>query len=97
MTEFLEQGQRRIDHARARAVGTPDLLFDRLDDLVPVPWLFGDEMQDDQAKVAVREEPTEPGSATPTMRAVFGPGILVSIFAAFKALAVVSARVSMVH
>src|ERR1700751_870801 len=80
MTEFLEQGQRRINNAWAWAVGAADPLFDRLDDLVTVPRLFRDEMENDQAKVAMREEAPEPGSAALTMPSVSELGGLVTIF-----------------
>src|ERR1700738_1006618 len=41
----------------------------RLDKLIAVPRLLGDELQDDQAKVAVGEEAAEASSASlPTMR-----------------------------
>jgi len=47
MAEFLEQRQRRIDNAWAWAVGAADLIFDLLDDLVTVPRLFGDQVEND--------------------------------------------------
>src|SRR6202048_2620545 len=68
VTKLLKEGQSRIDDARARAVGSGDLLLNRLDKLIAVPALLGDEMQDDQAKVAVGEEAAEASSASlPTM------------------------------
>src|ERR1700691_50503 len=69
MAEFLKQGQRRIDNARARAVSATDLLLDCLDDFVAVPGLLGDQIENDQTKVAVGEETakTETVAAAMTM------------------------------
>ena len=47
MAEFLKQGQRRVDNTRAWAIGAADLLLDRFDDLVTVPRLLSDEMEND--------------------------------------------------
>ena len=66
VAEFLKQGQRRIDHTRAGAVGAADLLLDRLDDFVTVARFLGDEVQDDQAQVAMGEEAAESGTAAAT-------------------------------
>ena len=56
VAEFLEHGQRGVDHAGAGAVGAADALLDRLDDLVAVARLLGDQVEDDQAEVAMGEE-----------------------------------------
>ena len=82
MAELLEHGERRIDNSWAWAVGAADVLLDRLDDLVTVARLFGDEMENDQTKVAVREEPAEPGSAAMTMPSVTERSIVMAVFAA---------------
>jgi hypothetical protein len=58
-----DERQRRIDHARTGAVGTGDLRLDRLDDLVAVPRLFGDEVQDDEPKIALSEKTAESETA----------------------------------
>jgi hypothetical protein len=42
------------------AVGAADLLFDRLDNLVTVPRSLNDGVENDQAKVAMGEEATQP-------------------------------------
>src|SRR5262249_32984511 len=47
VTKLLEQSQRWIDDAWTWAVGSCDLLFNRLDQLVTVPGLVGDQVQDD--------------------------------------------------
>src|SRR5579871_5882254 len=61
--EFLQHGQRGVDHARAWAVGAADALLDGLYDLVAVPRLLGDEMEDNQAKVTMGEEPAQSGAS----------------------------------
>ncbi|HEY2616321.1 MAG TPA: hypothetical protein VGI78_03185 [Acetobacteraceae bacterium] len=97
MAEFLEQGQRRIDDTRTWAVGAADLLLDRLDDLVPVPWFLGDEVENDQAKVAMSEEAAKSGSAAAVMPSVTGLGVVVAVFPAGEAPVVVVMGVSMGH
>jgi len=67
MSEFLEHGERRIDDAWTWAVGAADLILDRLDDLVPVPRLFSDEIQDDQTKITMSEEAAETRAAVSTV------------------------------
>ena len=95
MAEFLEQGQRRINDAWTWTVGAADLFFDRLDDLVTVPRFLGDEMENDQAKVAMSEEAPEPGSAAvPSVSELM---VLVAMFSARKSLIVFTVGVSMVH
>lgn len=53
----------RVDHARAGTVSAADPFIDRLDDLVAVAELFGDQRQNDQAKIAVLEEAARPPAA----------------------------------
>ncbi len=77
LTEFLKQRQRWIDHARAWAVGAPDLLLYRLDELVTVPRLLGDEVEDDQAKVTMGEEAAEPGTAAAATVSTMSAGAAV--------------------
>src|SRR5262249_38753677 len=48
MAELLEHGERGIDHAGARAVRAAELVFDCLDELVAVPRLLRDQLQDEQ-------------------------------------------------
>jgi hypothetical protein len=54
-------------------------------------------MENDQAKVAVREEPAEPGTAGVIFLPVSELGILVAEFPAGKTLIGATARVSVVH
>jgi hypothetical protein len=89
MAEFLEQRQRRIDNAWTRTVGAADLLLDGLDYFVPVPWFLSDEMKDDQAKVAMREEAAKPGSAAAIMPSVSELRVVVAVFPAGEAPVVV--------
>src|SRR4029077_12279953 len=65
--EFLEQSERRVDHAGAGAVGAADLVLDRLDDLVAMPRLLGDQIENDQPQIAMGEEPAKPAPASPAM------------------------------
>ena len=95
MAEFLEQGQRRINNAWTWTVGAADLFFDRLDDLVTMPRFLGDEMENDQAKVAMSEEAPEPGSAA--VPSVSEQMVLMTMFSARKSLIVFTVGVSMVH
>jgi hypothetical protein len=69
MAEFFKQGQRRVDNARARAVSAANLFLDCLDDFVTVPGLLGDQIENDQAKIAMGEETakTETVAAAMTM------------------------------
>jgi hypothetical protein len=97
MAEFLKQGERRVDNARAWAVGAADLLLDCLDDLVTVPRLLGDEMENDQAKITMGEEATEAGSAAVTVPSMFELRIVVAVPPVGKPLVVVLGRMSMVH
>src|SRR5260221_10233322 len=53
VAQLFEHGQRRIDDARARAIGAGQHLLDRLDDLVAVARLFRDQMQHDETQVAM--------------------------------------------
>jgi hypothetical protein len=95
MAKLLEHGERRIDNPGAWAVGAADLFLDRLDDLVTVPRFFGDEMENDETKVAMSEEPPEPGSAAvPSVSELM---VLVAMFSARKSLIVFTVGVSMVH
>src|SRR5205823_5360497 len=65
------------------AVGSSGLLLNRLDKLIAVPGLLGDELQDDQAKVAVGEEAAEASSASlPTMRTAMVAFVLAVFYAA---------------
>src|SRR5262249_54176034 len=52
---LLEEGQRGIDHAWARAVPAARLLFDQLDQLIAVSRLLGDQGKREQLEVALRE------------------------------------------
>ena len=88
VTKLLKESQRRIDDAWAGAVGSGDPLLNRLDKLIAVPRLLGDELQDDQAKVAMGEEAAEASSASlPTMRTTV-VAFLLAVFHVAKATAV---------
>ena len=57
MTEVLEQGQGRVDHAGAGPIDTPGRLGDRADQIVAMPGLLGDQRQQHEAQVAATEIP----------------------------------------
>src|SRR5262249_43961928 len=87
ITELLKERQRWINDARTGAIGTGDLLLDRLNDFVPVPGLLGDEGHDDQAEVSVGEEPAKASPATvPTMAKALAVMILFSAVEAAAAV-----------
>src|SRR5580704_11627000 len=96
ITELLEERQGWIDDARAGAVGAGDLLLDRFDDFVPVPRLLGDEVQDNQAKIAVGEEAAEASSSSLSLVPVMTDvdTVLGVLFAA-EAAAVIAVGMSM--
>jgi hypothetical protein len=54
-------------------------------------------MENDQAKVAMREEPAEPRSAAMTMPAMAERSIIMAAFAAGKTPVAVVVGVTMVH
>jgi hypothetical protein len=54
-------------------------------------------MKNDQAQVAVREEPAKCGSAAVTVPPVSELWILVAVFPAGKTLIVITGRVSVMH
>jgi hypothetical protein len=56
VTDFFEQGQGRIDDARAGAIALADALLERLDDFVTIARLLLDKRHDHQAQVAVVED-----------------------------------------
>ena len=57
--------------------------------------LLGDEMENDQAQVAVREEAAKPGSVA--MPSVTERRIVMAVFAAGKTPVAVMVRVTMMH
>jgi hypothetical protein len=57
--EVFEHGQCRIDHARARAVGAGHPILDLFYKFVSVPWLFGNQRQNEKAQIAMRKQPVE--------------------------------------
>src|SRR5262249_40101805 len=61
--KLLKQGQGRVNYAGARAVRATELLFDRLDQLVAVARLFGNQMQQHVTQIAVVEEAPQPPAA----------------------------------
>jgi hypothetical protein len=82
VAEVLEHGERRVNHAGARHVGAAQAVLDGLDYLVAVARPFGDERENNEAKLAVIEH-AGPAAAVPmfvpvTMAAVpFVPGEIV--------------------
>jgi hypothetical protein len=48
------------------------MVLDRLDDLVTVPRLFADQVQDDQAKITMRKEPPKSRAPAPLMPPMVG-------------------------
>ena len=66
--------------AEARAY-TVRALLDMLDDLVTVARFFGDEMENDQTKVAMSEEAAKSGPAAMTTPSVAERSIIVAVFA----------------
>ena len=98
ITKLLEESQRRIDDAWTGAVGSGDLLLNRLDKLIAVPGLLGDELQDDQAKVAMGEEAAEASSASlPTMRTAVVVFVLAVFYAAEATAVAFVMGMSVVH
>ena len=70
----------------------------RLDKLIAVPRLLGDELQDDQAKVAVGEEAAEASSASlPTMRTAVVVVVLAVLYAAEATAVALIMGMSVVH
>ena len=61
----LEHGQSRIDDARARRIIAPGHLLDRLDQLVAVARLVGDQLEQHQAQLAALEHPLAVAAAMP--------------------------------
>ena len=55
VAHVLDQGQRGIDDAGARAVAAADPLFERLDDLVAVARLLGHQGENDEPEIAAVE------------------------------------------
>src|SRR5450830_480602 len=63
---FFEEGQGRVDHGGARAVGTVEHAFDLADQVVAVAWLFGNQRQQQQLQVAGGEDPGSAAAAFAT-------------------------------
>jgi hypothetical protein len=98
ITKLLEESQRRIDDAWTGAVGSGDLLPNRLDKLITMTGLLGDELQDDQAKVAMGEEAAEASSASlPTMRTAVVVFVLAVFYAAEATAVAFVMGMSVVH
>jgi hypothetical protein len=56
IAQFLQHGEGGIDDAGAGAVGAPGEILDRLDNLIAVAWLVRDQLQQDEAQLAVIEQ-----------------------------------------
>src|SRR5262249_58640028 len=56
IAELFQQGQGRVDDARAGAVHASEFFLDRLHQLVTVARFFGDQLQQHIAQVAVIED-----------------------------------------
>ncbi len=92
VAELLEQGQRRVDHPGARAVEPAEFLLDRLDQLVAMTRLLGDQAEQHIAQIAVVEEAPEPAAAASAMAV---PGETAAEHAAARVAPVVVVCVSM--
>ena len=76
VADFLEQRQRRINHARAWRIAAPDPLFERLNDLVAIARLFREQRHHHQTKIAVLENAfavTRTKAAAKAMAVTFTP------------------------
>ena len=62
VAHLVEHGQRRIDDAGAGHIEAAAQLLDRPDQLVAVPRLVGDQLEQDEAKLAGIEDPTAPAA-----------------------------------
>jgi hypothetical protein len=98
VAELVKERQRWIDDARTGAIGTADLLFNRFDDFVSVPGLLGDQVEDNQAKVAMSEKSAEAASAALSAVAIMSEvATALAMFFAAIATAVVVMGMSMDH
>src|SRR5207244_5859919 len=59
----LQHGEGRIDYAGARRIGAVGQLLDRADQIVAVARLIGDELQEDEPKLAGIEHPPAAAAA----------------------------------
>ncbi|CCF19271.1 protein of unknown function [Pseudorhizobium banfieldiae] len=59
ITRLLQVGERRVNDARAWRIEAVGQVLDVLDDLVAVTGFLLDQRQDDQAQVALHEEPAD--------------------------------------
>src|SRR5688572_5553304 len=66
VAEILQQRQRGIHRAGARAVGAGEAVLQLLDDLVAVTRLLGQEAEDDVLQVAMAEHPAATGALRPS-------------------------------
>src|SRR5665213_3460573 len=76
VAHVLQEGERRIDDPRAWRIGAADGLLDRLDQFVAVTGLVGDQLEQNQAKIALFEDPIRPpmtAEAARTARPMFRP------------------------
>jgi hypothetical protein len=64
VAELFQEGQGRIDDAGAGAIGAADRLLDGLDQLVAVARLLADQLEQNQAQVALFEHPLRPPAMT---------------------------------
>jgi hypothetical protein len=98
MAKLFEHGQGRVDHAWAGTVAAADRFLDRLDDLVAVTGLLGDERQNHEAKIAMIENPAEPAAAAMTASMiVVGAMPTAAKGATSVAVFMMSIRISVVH
>ncbi len=66
---IVEQGERRIDHPRARRIGTPGQLFDLTDQIIAVARFVGDQLEQDEPQLAAVEHPPPARAASPAITA----------------------------
>src|SRR5450830_177477 len=70
IAQLFQQGQRRVNHARARAVIAADQLLDRFDDFIAMARLVLQQMQNHQAQAALLEH-ARTASAFPAATTLF--------------------------
>ena len=63
MAHLVQHGQRRIDDAGARGVGAAAQFLDGANQIVAVPRLGGEQLEQDQPQLARVEDPAAPAAS----------------------------------
>ena len=84
---LFQKGQRRVDHARARAVGAVEQRFDLANQVITVARLIGDQRQQHQFQVARGEYP-RPTAAAFTAGTFRETIAAIAVFAEVRAVVV---------